>query len=59
MEARLTALEEKLEDYDRVVARLAAVETGLANLNSIKDDFGIKLKDKLAVMEAEAQNKSE
>jgi len=57
MEARLDDLETKLEDYDRVVARLEAAEDEVAKLITIKEDFGTKLKDRLDLMEAEAKNK--
>ena len=59
MEARLDALETKLNNSDRVVARLEVAEDEVAKLITIKEDFGNKLKDRLDLMEAEAKNKSE
>ena len=57
--ARIEALEQKLAEYDRVVARLAATEEAVDDLNRIKEDFGMKLKDRLDLMQAEATIRSD
>ena len=59
MEARVAALEKKLENYDRAIDRITEMENGLAELNTIKEDFGIKLRDRLDLMQAEITSKSD
>ena len=59
MEARVAVIESRLADYDGVVARLAKIETELADLNYIEEDFGRKLKDRLDLMQAEITTKAD
>ena len=59
MEAKIAALENKVDELQRDRLRLAELDEKIAELNKIKEDFGTKLKDRLDLMEAEGKNRAE
>ena len=58
MDARIEALEKKMEEIGKVRVLLLELDGKIFELNKIKEDFGIKLKDRLDIMETEGKTRA-